>query len=284
MIRLLGLILLLSGCSQQDSHHFRQQELHTCLKSDPSTLDPRLNPDTVSEAVLKLLFTGLVDFDRNHEVRLALAEAYQISPDYKTYTFFLKKSFWSDGSPLTAEHFERKSGRVKALDARTLVIELDEPDPNLLNTLAQKPLYPIPKNVRKNPSERMGCGPFKIQSYTFQNQLVLERNPHYWDASSVRLEKIYFYIIKENFTALTMFDQGELDWVGAPLTELTADTIAALKKSVVLKMTPFPSLQQPYLKDVLPTADFRWAYLEEITELDQFRRSAKGGILKSFSK
>jgi oligopeptide transport system substrate-binding protein len=291
MVQLLLLMFFFLGCGRDNQPQPRKQELHTCLKTDPSSLDPRACCDAASETVVRLLFTGLTDFDRGHKARLALAESYQISNEGKTYTFVLKKSVWSDGTPLTAYDFEIAAKEVlkpnfkevKALDARTLAIDLENPDPSFLTTLAERPLYPIPKHLQKDSLNRhryIACGPFKLQSHEILNQLILEKNPHYWDVDNVRLEKIYFYIIKESFTALMMFDHGELDWIGVPLTEITADTLGALKKSCVLKMAPFPAIQQPYLKDVFPMADFKWAYLET-REQDQHRHHATDGTSRS---
>jgi len=52
------------------------------------------------------LMEGLVTFDGKMQVKPALAEKWTLSPDKKTYTFFLRKDVvWSDGVPLKAQDF-----------------------------------------------------------------------------------------------------------------------------------------------------------------------------------
>lgn len=43
------------------------------------------------------------------------------------------------------------------------------------------------------------------------NKMVWTKNPYYWDADNTHLEAINWYIVSEDSTAATMFDNGELD-------------------------------------------------------------------------
>src|SRR6185436_17705536 len=106
LIRVLLLCLvLLSSCQKNDTASTKQQTLRTCLAADISTLDPRKGTDMATQGVIRMLFAGLVYLDQNLVPQLDLASSYQISDDFKTYTFFLKESRWSDGSLITAQDF-----------------------------------------------------------------------------------------------------------------------------------------------------------------------------------
>ena len=74
--------------------------------ADFVSLDPRVGGDQESSVVIKLLFDGLMRVNREGKPELAVAESYEISEDQKTYTFKLKKTFWSNGDPVTAHDFE----------------------------------------------------------------------------------------------------------------------------------------------------------------------------------
>ena len=76
------------------------------LTGEPETLDWNLAHTMIESYLLMNLMEGLVTFDRELNVIPNLAEKWKVSDDGKTYTFYLKKDvLWSDGVPLTAQHF-----------------------------------------------------------------------------------------------------------------------------------------------------------------------------------
>jgi len=71
---------------------------------DPPSLDPALVSDVTSAFVTNQLFSGLVRLDENLEVQPALAQAWDISDDGRTYTFRLRPGArFAEGRPITAE-------------------------------------------------------------------------------------------------------------------------------------------------------------------------------------
>ncbi|RVQ65333.1 peptide ABC transporter substrate-binding protein [Croceicoccus ponticola] len=76
--------------------------------ADPATLDPHLLIGAPEANIVGALSEGLVihDPDDTGAVRPGVARSWQHSPDYKTWTFNLRKDArWSDGQPLTAQDF-----------------------------------------------------------------------------------------------------------------------------------------------------------------------------------
>jgi oligopeptide transport system substrate-binding protein len=140
---------------------------------------------------------------------------------------------------------------VKALDGQTLEIVLEHRTPYFLELLANPFFYAIPKSMRDkcssaqtDHSESLICsGPFKLRSYSRQQELVLERNPYYWDSDHVQLEGIHFAIMQNADTALMLFEKGALDWLGAPLAEIPMDAIPKLKKQNKLTVYPVASVR-----------------------------------------
>lgn len=58
----------------------------------------------VDRALIDLIYSGLMTYDKDGNIINDLVENYQISQDQKTYTFELKDGlFWHDGIPLTSE-------------------------------------------------------------------------------------------------------------------------------------------------------------------------------------
>lgn len=274
-------LAFLGGCQTSQNHSKnKSQVLRTCLSGDILSLDPRKGVSMSSQGVVRMLFTGLVRLDENLQPRLELAESYRTSSDYKTYVFTLKECQWSDGSPITAYDFELtwkaalspaysssctnlffnlKNGRlaflgqvsidqlgVKALDNRTLMIELENSNSNFLNVLINSIFSPVHESMRYTPpniSHLICSGPFCLKNYSFQNQIVLEKNSHYWNAPNVKLDELHYYIVKDAATALMMFEKKELDWLGDPLAKIIPESIPTLREKGILHSYPTAGLQ-----------------------------------------
>ena len=92
----------------------------------------------------------------------------------------------------------------RAPDDRTLVVTLKEPVPFLLNIIASHYTWmPVPLRViaqhgpvheRRTPWTRAGTlvsnGPFLLKEWSPNQQVVVARNPHYWDAANVKLDEV----------------------------------------------------------------------------------------------
>ena len=75
------------------------------IGAEPQSLDPRKVRDSISTALMHMFFEGLTRFGKGGELEMALAESVEISEDGLEYRFRLRKSLWSNGSPVTAFDF-----------------------------------------------------------------------------------------------------------------------------------------------------------------------------------
>ncbi|MGN7470956.1 peptide ABC transporter substrate-binding protein [Brevibacillus sp. SAFN-007a] len=127
---------------------------------------------------------------------------------------------------------------VKATDDKTLVVTLKNPTPFFLELTAFYTYFPVNQKVVESAANwageaktHVGNGPFKIETWEHKSKLVLAKNENYWDKDAVKLDKIDFSMIEDENTELSMFENGELDWAGAPTSALPTDAIPALKES-----------------------------------------------------
>lgn len=134
---------------------------------------------------------------------------------------------------------------VKAQDDRTLVVTLEKPTPYFLELTSYFTYYPVNKKVvSANPkwaseaATLIGNGPFKMETWNHKSKIELIKNEQYWDKESVSLDKIEFAIIGDENTALSMFENGDYNWLGSPLSFLPTDAIPALKSSGLLTSQP----------------------------------------------
>ncbi len=277
-------LLTTSACQNSSSSSKRptRQELRLNIHSEPPTLDLRKATDTTSIAILRMCFEGLVRLDENNTPIPGIAERFEQSDDYKTFTFYLRDAHWSDGHPITAYDFETtwktilspafpcefandlfilKNGQaaklnrcsldaigVKAIDAHTLIVQLDHSVPYFLQLAATHSFFAVPEHITSlhpdwadNSGEKFVCnGPFQMKEWRHYNFIEVQKNAQYWDKEKVRLEKISLVLIEDENTELTMFENGELDWAGSPMSTLPIDALSTLKKTG--NVTTYPML------------------------------------------
>jgi oligopeptide transport system substrate-binding protein len=112
-----GIWSFLTGCSRPESRvdiGNREQILHIGNASEPEDLDPQIVTGVPEHRLLMSLFEGLVTEDPYdlHPVP-GVAERWDISPDGRTYTFYLRKNArWSNGDPVTARDFLNSYKRI----------------------------------------------------------------------------------------------------------------------------------------------------------------------------
>jgi ABC-type transport system substrate-binding protein len=105
---------------------------------------------------------------------------------------------------------------LRAPDPRTLEIDLQKRDASFLYVLAMKLATPLRRDyvervgaaVRERP---LASGPYQLTSWQQGRQLVLTRNPYYWDQTRAWIETITLLENVPHDVELLMFERGELD-------------------------------------------------------------------------
>jgi oligopeptide transport system substrate-binding protein len=97
---LFALCVLFSGCTRSEP----KADLVILNGPEPESLDPAIVTGQADGRAVSCLFEGLTRYRAKDAMpEPGLAERWEISPDGKTYTFFLRSNLvWSTGEPLTA--------------------------------------------------------------------------------------------------------------------------------------------------------------------------------------
>ena len=112
---------------------------------------------------------------------------------------------------------------VKAINETTLEVVLENPTPFFLGLLSHYSTWPVHKGTvlahgkiddRNGEWTRPGnfvCnGPMQLKTWELNNKIVVEKNPHYWDAETVKLNEIYYYPVTNIMTEDRMFRAGQI--------------------------------------------------------------------------
>ena len=139
---------------------------------------------------------------------------------------------------------------IKALDSHTLKVNLKNPTPFFIGLLSHYSTWPVHKETvlkhgdiddRNGEWTRPGnfvCnGPFQLKTWELNNKIVVEKNPHYYDASMVRLNEIHYYPVSNVMTEDRMFRAGQLHLTSSMPTQKCPIYIE--EKNPNLKIDPY---------------------------------------------
>lgn len=107
---------------------------------------------------------------------------------------------------------------VEAVDDYTLRFTLKQPTPYFLG-ITQHQFFRVlhEKTVERfgvfwsRPGNIVCSGSHMLAEHTPYYQIVVVKNPYYWDAARVRLEKIIFVPLEEQTTMMNLYKAGEID-------------------------------------------------------------------------
>ena len=113
---------------------------------------------------------------------------------------------------------------LRALDDHTLEVRLRHPVPFFLYLTSFFTLYPVPRRAVEehgahwtDPARIVGNGPFLLVEHRTHDRFEFRRNPRYWNAAKVRLERIIAYSIDDNYTSANLYESGRVDWLPGSL-------------------------------------------------------------------
>ncbi|MFC4767777.1 peptide ABC transporter substrate-binding protein [Effusibacillus consociatus] len=132
---------------------------------------------------------------------------------------------------------------VKALDDKTLEVQLAAPTPFFLQLVSYYTYYPVPKKVVESNAKwaaeantYVSNGPFKVVEWAKDKRLVAAKNENYWSKDTITADKIIWNNLSDDNTAWQMYQNGELNMFRAVPP---AATEQALKTG---EMKPTPQL------------------------------------------
>ena len=237
------------------------------LASEPDKLDPALNSSVDGACLAIASFGGLYTYDAEGNLKPDFATGYEVSEDGLTYTFTLRDGLkWSDGTDLTAKDFEYSWKRAAnpatgadysymfdgivgypedlavtaSEDGKTLTVEMASPCAYMLDLMAFPAFYAVPQHCveaaadwENNPNAWtlepgfVCSGPYTLTDWTHNESMTYTKNPNYYDAENVTLEKLQFMLSADDTAIYAAYQAGDVDFIDTVPT----DEIQNLKDS-----------------------------------------------------
>ena len=227
--------------------------LHIGNAAEPGTLDPHRYFANAEEHILKDLFLGLTTMGADGEILPGVAQSWTQSEDGLQWRFILDPdAVWSDGQPLTADDFVFSLRRhqdpstasplahflycikhaeavnhgdadptklgVTAEGPHTLVIELEQPFPFLLERLLYPIAYPVPAHIVKQHGDAwvkaenwVSNGAYVLKSWRPREYVELSANEHFLFSGEPKISTVRYYPFPEPATAYNRYIAGDMD-------------------------------------------------------------------------
>lgn len=222
------------------------------LASEPDYLDPALNSAVDGACLAVNSFVGLYTYDENNNLVPALADGEpEMSEDGLTYTIKLIESKWSNGEALTANDFVYSWNRavaeetaadyaymfapiatnddgtlkIEATDDYTLTVELNAPCAYFFDLLAFPtfmPVYEADVEAANPDGTQPGAwaqepgfvsnGAFTLKEWKHNESMVYEKNPNFYRADEVKLEKLEFMLSADDTAIYAAYNSGDIDF------------------------------------------------------------------------
>src|SRR5262245_4993953 len=262
-----------SGCRRGGA----QGEMVVMLEKRIETFDPRVSSDTAVERMRQLMFNGLTRKDDKFNAVPDLAEKFESSPDYKTFTFYLRPNVkFHNRQALSSADVKYtfdtmlapgfQSAKQADLERDHVSVETDPsnplkvtfhcgtPCPGLANTIV--PIGIIPEGTSSQQERRpTGTGPFKFEDYKEGQEVVLTSFDEYFEGAP-SIKRLSVRIIPDNSTRESELRKGSVDLaINADFDPVTVESLQKAPgiKTEVTEGTNIThlgvNLQDPILKD-----------------------------------
>lgn len=275
--------ILLSSCEKEsdiENNIFKYNEY-----SNISSLDPAFSSTLRNIWPVNQIFNGLVQLDKNLEIKGDIASSWTISEDKRTYTFKIRQDVYFHNSELFGKNLTRKvkakdfeysfkrliDNKIaspgywvfnnvkdfKAINDSIFQIELKKEFDPFLGILSMKYCSVVPHEIvtvlgDKFSKKPIGTGPFKFKKWDENVKLVLSKNKNYFEHDSLGqklpyLDGIAISFIPDKKSEFMELLSGRLDMVSSPENSII-DQIFDYKGDLKPRFSSnYNLLKSPYL-------------------------------------
>lgn len=210
----------------------------TASIAEPSNLIPFFASDSASAEISRLVFNGLVKYDKDLKLTGDLAESWEVLDGGLRIVFHLRRGvLWQDGQPFTAEDVAFTFKKLTDPATPTpyggdfqKVQALNVLDPHTVEVIYKEAFSPglaswgmgmVPKHVLANENlmntafarRPIGTGPYRLKRWVPGQSIELEANPDYFKGEP-GIRRYLYRIIPDLSTTFLELQIENLDFAG----------------------------------------------------------------------
>ncbi|HET6618901.1 MAG TPA: peptide ABC transporter substrate-binding protein [Dongiaceae bacterium] len=143
-----------------------------------------------------------------------------------------------------------KTVGISAPDDKTIVMKLKSPQPNMLYLVESYHIPPLHKPSFDKygadfikPENIVSNGAYMMTENVPQSHVTLVKNPNYWNAASVKIDKVVYVVTEDDQTELKRYKAGELETTN----EIPSDQLDAVKEEFGDQVRITPYLESQYI-------------------------------------
>ena len=238
-------------------------ELRVALANEPDKLDPTLARTLVGRTVFNAICEKLYDVDEKLNIVPQLAaELPTFSEDNTVATFKIRTGLkFADGTVMDATAVKTSLDRHRTLTGSARTSELssvdgvDVVDPQTVRLRLKVPFAPLAAVLADRAGMIMSpaaltaqgdkfdtnpvcIGPFKFSTRVAQDRIEVVKDPNYYNAANVKLDKVIYKIIADATTRFNNLRSGDVE----VLDTVAATDVDALKADTNLRLFESDSL------------------------------------------
>jgi peptide/nickel transport system substrate-binding protein len=261
-------LILTAGVSVLLTQAAMAQTIKIGLNDDPDQLDPALSRAASGRTVLTTFCGKLFDVSPDLKIIPMLATGFEWSGDSKALLVKLRTGLkFDDGETLDADAVKYNIDRnltipgslrksellgvtsVDVVDPLTVRFNLANPNATLPSVLADRAGMMVSPKAGKALGENLGSnpscsGPFKFVSRVAQGRMIFEKNPGYFDADKVSIQRVEFLAVNDSTVRLANLQSGQFDMIA----NVSPTDLETIKKDSRLKLAVAPDLGFGYIQ------------------------------------
>lgn len=252
--------LVLAGCGANGGGASASSAGTATLKwgfSLPTSWDPVTSSTGNDINTISLVYASLTQLDEKGDAKPGLAESWKYNADGTAVTFTLRPNLkFSDDTALDAEAVKASLLRGKTQENSLLkdqlatiknitvesptevtlhLVQADYQVPNLLAGKTGAIVSPtaVEAGVDAIPTKPVGAGPFKFESFVPESHAILVKNPTYWQANDVHIDRFELSTGTDPATVIQAVQTGALDVAGINGDQIEQAKAAGLEVDVI---------------------------------------------------
>jgi oligopeptide transport system substrate-binding protein len=154
---------------------------------------------------------------------------------YAYVLYSIKNAAAINQTAIPTDTYDIESLGVKALDDYTVEFTLESPAAYFESISSMWTLRPVPSwaieqfgDAWTDPANIVVNGPYRLVEWRPGEMLVFEKNPDYFAADDVQLDRVELSIITDQFTEVALYESGDLDVAGEGAASLPAEEVARI--------------------------------------------------------